>query len=294
MTVMSVPIYVIVRDRLTWTRSLVEYLDKIPDADVVCVDNASTYPPLLAWYATRPCRVERVQNLGERSPWLSGVVHRDRAERYVVTDHDLDLSGVPHDLLVQMQETLKRHPRKMKAGLSLRLDDLPDTPITREARKKEQGFWERKNHDGTFEAPIDTTFAMYARGREKMDILGFISNSVRLGPPYVCRHLPWYLTERSLSEEDRYYLAHASRASTWKASFELHYGKASSATASPGLRVSPLHPPTSPVPRVAEHPSKVARPTRPAQDDPSPPRPRPRKSAAAPNARSFRMSRDRS
>lgn len=213
-----VPVFVNNFNRLTSTRALVEYLDRVPHVDVTIVDNGSTYEPLLAWYLNSKRHVELLgKNLGHLAPWTSGLVGRGISPYYAVTDSDLDLAGCPPDVLRVLHEALERYPTRFKAGLGLRLDDLPDTALAAAVHAEEDRWW-RKTLDekGRFYAAyVDTTFALYRRatnvhgGRET-------SFSVRTGKPYVARHLPWYLTAETATDEDRYYAASCRRSeSRW-------------------------------------------------------------------------------
>ena len=86
------------------------------------------------------------------------------------------------------------------------MDDLPDTyAFKREVVVWESQFWERPLAPRLFDAPIDTTFALYRRpqprGFERS--LEFMS-SMRTGYPYVARHTPWYVDDNFLSEDEAY------------------------------------------------------------------------------------------
>lgn len=208
--------YVVNRNWLTPLRALVDDVRRLGGEPVV-VDNESTYPPLLEWYASSPCRIERLgRNVGSRSPWLSGVVDREAPRRYVVTDPDLDISGVPSDAMALLHRGLDKHPSITKAALGLRLDDVPGSYPHRAdvmAREGQMRSYVSTADPFFFVAPTDTTFALYERGRA-----GDHFSGVRARAPYEARHLPWYVVGEP-TEEARYYLAHASSGadcSTWK------------------------------------------------------------------------------
>jgi len=210
-----VPVYINNRNRLTTTRGLIDYLRNVPGAYPIIVDNASTYPPLLAWYDR--CGVEIVYcvfNIGPRAPWLIGHPLMSSYAHYAVTDSDLDLAGVPIDLFDVLRRGLDQHPRPVKAGLSLEISDLPiDIESTAVIRTWEDQFWQRF-HNGWWQADVDTTFALYRSG---VDWPGRhwpgLHPAVRADRPYTARHMPWY---RANTEEDRYYEQHVDpRWSTW-------------------------------------------------------------------------------
>ena len=204
--------YIINRDRLTWLKSTVSEIIRFGGEPVV-LDSASSYPPLLEWYASSEVRVIRLDtNLGSRSPWLSGVVDREvqPGEHYVVTDPDLDLTGVPSDVLSVLARGLDQHG-VTKAGLSLELNDVPRElldvwqPIHGKTLEQcEIRYWQEKLDEQFWDAPIDTTFALYKHGAE-MQGADFYKG-VRSDRPYTAKHLPWY--RKDFDEEDTYYAAH--------------------------------------------------------------------------------------
>ena len=55
-------------------------------------------------------------------------------------------------------------------------------------------------------APISTPRSRSARPLDRRHDEG---RSLRTGPPFVARHLPWYIDPLNLSDEDRYYREHA-------------------------------------------------------------------------------------
>ena len=136
---------------------------------------------------------------------------RGGAEYYVITDQDMGLEGVPADALQILREALESFPSIVKAGLQLRLDDLPDNALTQEARRQETDFWKRPfTHNGRqwYDANIDMTFAMY-RDRPPHGTYG---PAMRLGGEYQARHLSLYLTPETIDAEHRHYLANGKMA----------------------------------------------------------------------------------
>jgi len=246
-----IPIYLNARNLLTPLRAMVERLAAIPAAGpIVIVDNASTWPPLLAWYAeierapgftpgpieTRKIRIVRLRkNRGELAPFQ--LPSRDSqlpSPFFAVSDPDLDISGVPDDFLAVLAYGLNRHPHRVKAGLSLRIDDLPpEAPFTRQVLRHESRFWQRTLPPSTlnsqpsyspgvkpgarpifYDANVGLTFAVY-RGPIRRSAFRY-APALRAAPPYTARHLPWYLTPETLDDEWRYYFQHAEgRLSGW-------------------------------------------------------------------------------
>jgi hypothetical protein len=214
----SVPVYVNVFNRLTTTKILVEQIAKLDNATPIIIDNDSTYPPLLSWYRTAPCEVIRLkENLGHHAPWLSGVVGSDDSDYYCVTDCDLDLQGVPADVLTVLQSTFRWRRSPIKSGLALRVDDVPRTQT--QVLEWESRWWRRKCFADPrfYVAAIDTTFAMYRTStphRLAMKVPGIFC--VRLAGEYQARHVPWYCDPSRLTEEDQYYFASAGPSNSWR------------------------------------------------------------------------------
>lgn len=213
-----IPIYINVYNRLTTTRNLVNQVKRLPDAQPVIIDNDSDYSPLLEWYATNPCDIVRLkENLGHHAPWISGVIANDDASRYVVTDCDIDIEGVPTDVLSVLQEPFCwRFGKPIKSGLALRINDLP--PWQDAVMRWESRWWMKYSRmDRRFyNAAIDTTFAMYEQSTP-IHLATSVVNalSVRLAGDYQARHMPWYLDCENLDEENRHYFATANTSNSW-------------------------------------------------------------------------------
>lgn len=190
---------------------MAERLSRLPDVRVVIVDSGSTYKPLVEWLAKCPYPVFRCyENLGQNAAWKSGVVWDERGtDWYVVSDPDLDVSEVPDDVLTHLMKAFDRYPTVQKAGLSLRVDDLPDHfPQKKEVLEWEAQFWRERLDPEFFHAPVGHTFALYNRKRPCVSWLEPMC-SVRAAPPYTARHLPWYMDSANIDEEYMQYMKKA-------------------------------------------------------------------------------------
>ena len=207
----TVPVFLIVRDRLSPLLDLIAWLEQAGQTEIWLVDNDSTYPPMVDYLASSPHNVIRTgRNLGHRSPWLSGAVQRLAHGRYfVVSDPDVvPDGGCPSDALEHFRRLLDRYPDIDKVGFGLRIDDLPDSyPLAADVRSWEQRFWRHEVEAGVFRADIDTTFALY----RPLDRRHSEDRALRTGSPYLARHLAWYTDPSDLSEDDTYYREHAER-----------------------------------------------------------------------------------
>lgn len=205
----SVPLVIICRDRLSPLVRLVDWLTQANCDQVILLDNDSRWPPLLEFYQRSPFEVVRLkENLGSQAPWLSGLVdERFTGRHYAVTDPDVvPAEECPYDLLDHLAAVLDRHPQRIKVGVGLKIDDLPASyRHANDAMSWESVHWAQEIEPGLFDAPVDTTLAVYRVGGSHG-----ISPALRTGPPYVARHMTWYTNSTVLTDEDRFYRARAS------------------------------------------------------------------------------------
>ena len=190
------------------------WLERAGIQRICLVDNASTYEPLLQWYARSPHLVVRLQdNFGQLAPWISGAIDTHAfGESYVVTDPDLvPDKRAPLDAIDHFSRVLDAYPDVLKVGFGLRIDNLPrHYRLRRKVQAWESQFWRDPLISPTgiptalYRAPIDTTFALY---RERCSPT--MGPALRTGWPYVARHMPWYANTRRPTREELYYTAGA-------------------------------------------------------------------------------------
>jgi GT2 family glycosyltransferase len=209
------PVTVIINNcnLLTWPRAMVAAIEGFADLDsILIVDNGSTYPPLLDWYAGVAHPVVRLANLGHTAPWTPEVKARVKTRYYVVTDPDLDLAETPRDCLGHLRACIERYPEAGKIGLGLRIDDVPpQSPYYAHVNQLEKSYWNLPLLEGGVRpAPVDTTFAIY----DKRLLDRYWVCGGRTDHPYTARHLPWSVVERDA--EFQYYLDHATSSSSYK------------------------------------------------------------------------------
>ena len=205
----DLPIFIICRDKVTPLRTLVDWLENNEYRRLVLVDNVSTYPPLLEYLDATPHEVVRFsENLGPRQGiWETGILEsRAKGRYYVVTDSDVvPDEACPGDAVEFLLWALRRYPGYLKAGLGLRIDDLPvQYALAAEVRRWESQYWLRRLPGGVYDAPTDTTFALY-----RPDSAFQLAPALRSGEPYLARHLPWYGDTAHPTQEDQYYQEHS-------------------------------------------------------------------------------------
>ena len=216
---LRIPIIINNRNRLSFLKTLIHSLESRGYTNIYIIDNASSYPPLLNWYE-KECayKVYRLnQNLGHLALWKSGIIKQFRKDYFVYTDPDVvPDENCPADFMEVFLSILKKYPFIEKVGFALKIDDLPDSfDKKKEVTDWEQQFWRRRieNNLPLYKAAIDTTFALY----RPYYLLGgnLHSPHIRVGEPYVAKHLPWYSDSAHLLEEDIYYIQHSETFTHW-------------------------------------------------------------------------------
>lgn len=210
-----IPVIINNRNRFTFLKQLVESMEKLGYKNIVILDNDSTYAPLLEYYKSIPYKVHYLgKNLGYKALWLSPVFNEYKRSWYVYTDPDMiPVDESAKDVVEQLYRVLMRFSKYEKAGVALKIDDLPD----HYSRKKEvltfeQKWWEKKIDENVYEAAVDTTFALY-----RPYAMGAAEEcpACRLAGKYIFRHLPWYENSEQLSEEELFYRASVTRESSY-------------------------------------------------------------------------------
>lgn len=202
---MKTPCFVITRDRMSLTHRCVSSLSVYSDLiDIHLVDHGSTYGPMLDYLDASPYPVHWRGNCMPRSLWrwqtLDEIVGD---EYYLVTDPDIVLDDdCPADWLEKLNDQLNRIDRPVKAGMGIRINDLPKNEMGMKVKRWESRFWDWLQPDKmSYRAPVDTTLALYPPLPEYPDFN--LVPAVRMAPPYLIRHLPWY--EDWYDEEAVYY-----------------------------------------------------------------------------------------
>lgn len=195
---MHTPIIINNFNRLSTTKKLVEDLYRLGYTNIHILDNNSTYPPLLQWYNTLPCKIERLdKNTGNLAIYNSGYIN-EFTGWVAYTDSDIELGEKTPPSLIQSMIGVAEKYEKTKVGLSLKIDDLPDTHYGNIARAWEQKYWDYPLEKDIYQAHVDTTFCIIKQG------LPFTYEALRLGGDYTARHIPWYLDYSNLSDEEKY------------------------------------------------------------------------------------------
>lgn len=201
----KVPIIINNRNRFTFLKMMIDQLQSFGYHNIYVLDNDSTYPPLLEYYKTIPANVIFLkENVGYKALWESNVFEQFKNNYYVYSDPDILLqSDCPEDFVYQLYSHLIKYPSKEKAGVALKIDDLPEHYAHKlEAIRNEKPFWEKQLDKDVYDAPVDTTLALYrplAFGNAEE------CEAIRVGGKLAAQHLTWYLDSAHLSEEELFY-----------------------------------------------------------------------------------------
>lgn len=212
----EIPIVINNYNRLEYLEKLINSLKSRGYYNIHILDNASTYPPLLDFYKNTDVNVIYLgKNWGFRAIWESGVVKQFWDSYYVYTDADMELTrDCPDDFMEYFLKVLDKYSNCFKVGFGIKIDDLPDFfKHKNQVIEHESQFWKDEIELGLYNAPIDTTFALYR------PYTGTSANSkkmnIRTDFPYIIRHLPWYINSDKLSEEELYYINSISKSTHW-------------------------------------------------------------------------------
>ena len=198
----DIPIVINNRNRLYHLKKLLEFLESKSLKNIIILDNQSTYIPLIEFYKSNNFNVVRLQNnLGYLSLWKNNLFKKIYNNHYVYTDPDvLPVETCPDDFLFYFRDSLLKFKDVEKIGFGLKIDDLPNTELSKKIMYNEKKFWIKKAENTNFYyASIDTTFALY----KPFTFGGYWLKAMRPDSPYLARHLPWY-NDRDLSE-DKFY-----------------------------------------------------------------------------------------
>jgi SAM-dependent methyltransferase len=203
----ATPIFIQNFNQVTFLKKQIAWLQRAGYRRITVIDNDSTYPPLLSYYASMTASgaigvVRRGRNDGKRALWNEHLRGLDRP--FVFTSSDVVPDDCcPVDVVAHLAGHLRDNPQLLKAGLGLRLDNIPATyRHRREVLLWQRQYWRAPTARGLFLAPLDSTFALYRRGTEFA-----VQPAVRTSWPYLARHEPWYADSAHPSEEELNYAA---------------------------------------------------------------------------------------
>jgi GT2 family glycosyltransferase len=214
---LNYPIFINCRDRLDPLKELLTWLKKEGCSNIILIDNNSSNPKLLRFYDKSDLEVIKLnENAGHISLWDRSIIDLiDKNQRFIYSDPDIIPEPDSHGAIVKFNDLLDKYTDMKKVGFGLSLDTIPDSyHLKEDVIRWEQKFWQKQVEPQVFEAPIDTTFAMYEAGCPYLH-----EPALRTGGKLVARHEPWHTDSHNVSEDLKFYLDNADRASnSWGSS----------------------------------------------------------------------------
>lgn len=213
MPISEIPVIINNYNRLTYLMKLIKWLEQAGMRNIYILDNDSSYPPLLDYYSKCSHRVVFLKkNEGYRALWLRPELRHLIKDFYIYTDPDVVPDAYcPMDVIEVMYTNLKSNFKIDKIGIGLRIDNLPDHySLKQKVIDWESQFHKKPVNELFYQAPVDTTFALYAPYSEG----GGECKAYRTRAPYQVLHLPWYENSVHPDSESLFYLQHQKGAST--------------------------------------------------------------------------------
>ena len=211
----NVPIIINNRNRYTYLLQLITWLEKNNYTNIIILDNDSTFPKLLEYYKTTKHKVVYLKaNVGYMALWQTPFFNDIKKGFYVYTDPDvIPNPDCPPNVVYKLYTVLSKYKQIEKAGVALKLNDLPDSYDKKnDVLKWEKIHWDKQVEKDVYDAMVDTTFALYkplAFGNAEM------CKAFRVGGEYEFLHLPWYIDSNNLTEEEKYYRDNVSKTSSY-------------------------------------------------------------------------------
>lgn len=218
-----IPIFIISYNRVNDLKKMVTAMESSGYNNLIILDNASDDQDLLEYLKELQHRYKvhfLKQNYGHMVLWRCGLYDElINDSYYVLTDNDIiPIEECPSNYLEVFYDILQRNPHTGKCGFSLKIDDLPNKYQYKwDIILYESFFFRNVIHDDKYllyDAPIDTTFALYRPEKYRKELGLSFYNAIRVGYPYEARHLSWYVDSKKLTAEQEKYFSSGKKYST--------------------------------------------------------------------------------
>ena len=220
---LTIPIIIINFNQLFYLKRLLDFLWSRKFINIIIVDNASTYSPLLEYYQVIKDRVTLElmdENLGHLVFFNNETLYKKYNKGYyVLTDADIVPNPkLPYDFMSQMIQLLNKYNEDVnKIGFALDIDNIPKYYTLKEkVLLWEKRFWKKKIEENVYDGQVDTTFALYKPGYPEYNKHVAFLKGYRIAGDFTALHGGWYLDIKNLTEENLFYMNTALQSNSWK------------------------------------------------------------------------------
>ena len=219
---LSIPVVIINYNQLEYLKKLIDFLIARNFENIIIIDNASSYPPLLKYYeeVEKQVTIEKLNtNYGHRVFYENDELFEKYGKGYyILTDADVvPNENLPENFMNQMIKLIDKYYKKIsKVGFALDLDSIPDEyPLKEKVINWEKQYWQKEIEKDVYFAPVDTTFALYTPNSRNRNLKEFLQ-AIRIGGNFTALHGGWYVNPAKLTDEQLYYIKTAKVSSSWK------------------------------------------------------------------------------
>ncbi|MGB8468139.1 MAG: FkbM family methyltransferase [Candidatus Babeliales bacterium] len=215
----NMPAIIIGYQQVTYIRNMVKQLEKYTK-DIIVIDNASTFQPLLDYYKHEftYTLLRQPINYGHMV-YYSDFIQQLVGDVFILTDPDLEFNKrLPDDFIKTLMDiSIYFNAGRVGFALAISANDLRrDVKVHGKIIKEwEQQFWQQRVYYSPdrslrlFRAAIDTTFCLINKRCSS-------TKQIRIAGDFTCDHLPWHKSykESLLPGEDEAYKEN-NKISTW-------------------------------------------------------------------------------
>lgn len=194
-------------NQYTYIKNMVSQLEKYTK-DIVVIDNASDYEPLLNYYENdfKYSLLRQKVNYGHSVYYTQDWLKKLTGDVFILTDPDLEFNPKLPDNFISELINISNYYQTSKVGFALLIDSddiRPEiTHIGYSVKDWESQFWQNRlfyepNPDlELYSAAIDTTFCLINRK--------YSNPHIRVAGNFTCVHIPWHINYLSNLEKDEY------------------------------------------------------------------------------------------
>ncbi len=193
-------------NQCTFIKNMVKQLEKYT-SDILIIDNASTYQPLLDYYAKdfKYTLLKQKANYGAYVYWENRI-QKIVGDIYILTDPDLQFNLNLPDNFIHEFIDIMNYFKVSRVGFALFIDsDDIRTDVTflgKSIKVWESQFWQHRltyplcPSMELYKADIDTTFCLINKRYQ--------NHHIRVAGDYTCFHIPWHKNFQHQLEEGEY------------------------------------------------------------------------------------------